>query len=216
MTCSEKDWQLLSRYLVGALSPRQATALVLRFSREPDLNEALIQLKRTRALLSFLPEKQVPHNFTIKAGALVKKSIPRLFPVFRIASAASTFLFAIALGLRMFLPGVQNAPGMMVAMSSVSQESAAEDNASQILAPKAAPIIESTIEATPDVRTAAGGGALTGTEPLLEATVEEVHTEQQGTLDKETIPWTSVAWVLGIISLALAALTTYLYFQEHV
>jgi len=216
MNCTEKDWLLLSRYLAGALSPRQTAALVLRLSHEPELNEALDQLKRTRALLSYLPEKQVPHNFTIKAGAFPYKSIPRLFPAFRVASAASTFIFAVVLCLRLFLPGVQNTPGMMMAMSSVSQESVAEDNTSQILAPKAAPMVEPTIEVTPDIRTAAGGGPLTGTEPTLEATDESVYTEQPSTLDKEAIPWSSIAWVLGILSLSLAALTIYLYFQERV
>ena len=216
INCSKKDWQLLSHYLVGDLSSRQTTTLVLRLSREPDLNEALSQLKRTRSLLSFLPEKPVPHNFTIKAGAVAKQSTPRLFPIFRIASLASTFLFAITLGLRMFLPGVQNVPGLMMAMSPVSQESVVEDNTSQILAPKAAPIIMSTVVTTPDVRTAAGGGVLTGTEPVQEATMAEVLTEQQGTLDKESLPWASIAWVLGILSLALASLAIYLYFQERV
>jgi hypothetical protein len=216
MNCPEKDWLLLSRYLAGALSPRQTAALGIRLSRESDLNEALSQLKRTRALLSLLPEKQVPHNFTIKAGGLAKKSIPRLFPVFRIATAASTFLFAVVLGLRMFLPGAQNAPGMMLAMSSVSQETVVEDNASQPLAPKAAPIVEPTIEATPDVRTAAGGGVLTGTEPTQVTNGEEVHNEKQVPLDVEKTPWASFAWVLGILSLALVALTIYLYFQERV
>jgi hypothetical protein len=105
---------------------------------------------------------------------------------------------------------------MMMAMSSVSQESVAEDNTSQILAPKAAPMAEPTIEITPDIRTAAGGGLLTVTEPTLEATDEVVYTEQPSTLDKEAIPWGSIAWVLGILSLSLAALTIYLYFQERV
>ena len=216
MNCSGKDWLLLSRHLAGALSARQTAALVLRLSCEPDLNEALNQVKRTRAMLSYLPDKQVPHNFTIKAGTLPKKNIPRLFPVFRIASAVSSFLFAVVFGLRMFVPGMQSAPSMMIAMSADSLESAAEDNAVQLLAPKAATTAYASIEATPDARTAAGAGALTGSQPAQETPEEEVNTKQQFIPEIDTIPWGSIAWVLGILSLALAALSVYLYFQERV
>ena len=216
MSCSEKDWLLLSRYLAGALSSRQKAAVALRLSREADLQEALSQLKRIRPLLSLLPEKQVPHNFTIKAGVFPKKSLPRFFPLFRIASAASTFLFVIVLGLRMVLPGVQNTPGMMMAMAPASEESAVEDNATQILSPKAAPLVESTVEATPDIRTASGGGPLAGIEPTQELPTEQAETERQLNLDKETIPWGFIAWVLGILSLMLVILTIFLYFQERV
>jgi hypothetical protein len=214
--CSEIDWLLLSRYLARGLPTRQVAELVNRLSREPELNEALIQLKRTRVLLSYLPEKQVPHNFTIKAGMMPKKSTPRLFPVFRVATAVSTFLFAVVLGLRTFLPGQQNAPGMLMAMSAVSQESTAEDNSAQVLAPKAAPIVEPTIEVTPDVRAAAGAGVLTGSMPTQEATAEAVYAERQLNPEKEVIPWSPIAWGLGIISLVLGILALYIYFQERV
>jgi len=216
MSCSEKDWLLLSRYLANALSSRQSSALVLRISREPELAESLKELQRTRALLSYLPEKQVPHNFTVKAGAKAKKSNPRLFPVFRVASAACTLLFAVALGLSLFRPGLQNAPGALMAMSAASQESVTEDNALQAPAPKAAPVIESTAEATPDLRMAAGAGALTGTMPTPEVTEEIAPVEQPINPVKEAVPWVPVAWALGIVSLALATLTIYIYFQERV
>jgi hypothetical protein len=213
---SEKDWLLLSRHLAGALSPRQTAALSMRLSSDPDLTEALNQLKRIRALLAFLPEKKIPHNFTIKAGAISKKTTPRIFPIFRIASAVSSLLFVAILGLRFFIPGMQNAPGMMMAMQAEARNAAPVDDSVQLLAPKVATSADGSNLATPDAMTAAGAGVLTESAPVQPVPREEAYSEQEYFPRKSTITWDSIAWSLGILSLTLVAFTINQYLQERV
>jgi anti-sigma factor RsiW len=214
--CSDKDWLLLSRHLAGALSPRQSATLEARLATEPDLNEALNQLKRTRSLLSGLTEKKVPHNFTIKAGVVPRKQIPRFFPVFRIAAVVSSLLFAVMVGLKMFSSTMTSVPRLMTGMAPLSQEAAAADNAAPPAALKEAPSADETITPTPEARSAVGAGILTGPSPTLQVTEEEALTEAEYVPDRGLIPWASIIWSLGIITLALAAIAVYYYFQERV
>ncbi len=214
--CSDKDWLLLSRYLAGGLSPRQSAVLETRLVSEPDLHEALQQIIRTRALLSGIPEKKVPHNFTIKSGQFPRKQTPRFFPIFRIATVVSSLLFAVVVGLRMLPMTSANEVGLKMDMTIMSQESSAEDNAMPLAAPKAAPPVDEITTTTPDARTAAGAGVLTGAPSVQEAPNEEAFYEEEYIPPRELIPWKSITWGLGIISLVMAALAIYLYFQERV
>jgi hypothetical protein len=210
--CSEKDWLLLSRFLAGAISPRQAAVLESRLVSNPDLREALLQLKRTRLLLSACPEKKVPHNFTIKAGQSARRQTPRLFPAFRIATVVSSLLFAAVVGMRLLSINQAGESILMMDMTALAQESAIAENA----APKAAPPVDETITITPDARTVAGAGVLTGPSPSQEIPEDAILYEAEYVPEREPIPWGSIAWSLGIISLILSALAIFIYFQERV
>jgi anti-sigma factor RsiW len=210
--CSEKDWLLISRFLAGAISPRQAAVLESRLASDPDLREALLQLKRTRLLLSACPEKKVPHNFTISAGQTARRQSPRLFPVFRVATVVSSLLFAAVVGMRLFSINQVGEASLMMDMTSTSQESAIVENP----APKAAPPVDEPSTITPDARAAAGAGVLSGTSPSQEIPEEEILYEAEFVPEKEPIPWGNIALSLGITSLILASLAIYIYFQERI
>ncbi len=210
--CSEKDWLLLSRFLAGAISTRQAAVLETRLASDPDLKKALLQLKRTRLLLSACPEKKVPHNFTIRAGQTAQRQTPRLFPVFRIATVVSSLLFAAVVGMRMFSINQVGESSLMMDMTAISQESAIAENP----APKAAPPVNEQITMTPDARTAAGAGVLTGPSPSQEIPDEEILYEAEFVPEKDTTSWRTITWSLGIISLILASLAVFIYFQERI
>jgi anti-sigma factor RsiW len=210
--CSEKDWLLISRFLAGAISPRQAAVLESRLASDPDLREALLQLKRTRLLLSACPEKKVPHNFTISAGQTARRQSPRLFPVFRFATVVSSLLFAAVVGMRLFSINQVGEASLMMDMTSTSQESAIVENP----APKAAPPVDEPSTITPDARAAAGAGVLSGTSPSQEIPEEEILYEAEFVPEKEPIPWGNIALSLGITSLILASLAIYIYFQERI
>ena len=210
--CSEKDWLLLSRFLAGAISPRQAAVLESRLASDPDLKEALMQLNRTRLLLSACPEKKVPHNFTIRAGQTARRQSPRLFPIFRIATVVSSLLFAAVVGTRLLSINQVGEPNLMMDMTAISQESAIAENP----APKAASPVDESITITPDARRAAGAGVLTGPSPSEEIPEEEILLETAYVPERETFPWGKITWSLGIISLIVASLAIYLYFQERI
>jgi hypothetical protein len=214
--CSDRDWLLLSRHLAGALSFHQAASLEKRLASEPDLRKAMEQLKRTRMLLTSLPEKEIPHNFTIKAGQTASKQVPRLFPTFRFATVVSSLLLAIVLGLRVLPVNMASGPNLMAEPAALSQEYASDDSIAPLAAPKAAAPVEETLTATPDVMTATGAGVLTAPSTIQETPREETITETENTPEKELIPWNRITWTLVILSLALAALAAYMYFRERV
>jgi hypothetical protein len=214
---SEKDWLLLSRYLAGALSIRQVKALELRLVSDSELTEAVNQLKQVRVILSACPEKKVPHNFTIKSGQQSRRHEIRLFPTFRFATVVASILLAVVVGFGMLSP-LAGKTNRMMDMTVVSQESMAEESIAPPAAPKAAPPVNDTITATPDERTAAGAGMLTGPSPSqANPEAEMALTYETDNLPiKRTIPWGGIALTLGIISLSLATLTVYVYYRERV
>jgi anti-sigma factor RsiW len=217
MHCSDKDWLLLSRYLSGALTHRQAAALDERLSSEPELEEALKQLDRTRTLLAALPGKKIPHNFMIKAGESPRRQSPRYFPVARIATVVTCLLFAALVGLRISPLPTTGIPVLMIEMPVESQESIAMDSVIPPAAPKTAPLVEDeAITAIPVTRTAVGAGVAAGPSPIQQEPEGEVILQTTAILEKEEVPWGIITWGIGLISLALVATTVYFYFQERV
>jgi hypothetical protein len=214
--CSDKDWLLLSRHMTGALSLHQTVNLEKRLASEPDLRKAMDQLKRTIALLSSLPEKKIPHNFTLSAGQTVRKQSPKLFPTFRLATVITSLFLIIVIGLRLLPMNLAGGPSLMADTTFLAQESASDNSLAPNAAPKAAAPVEETLTATPDARIAAGAGVLTAPSTLQETPQEETISVTEAVPEKELIPWNSITWVLGILSLVLAALSVYIYFWERV
>ena len=60
-----QDWETLSAYLDGQLTPRELTHLETRLSSDPELRTALEELRQTRGVLRSLPKLRVPRNFTL-------------------------------------------------------------------------------------------------------------------------------------------------------
>lgn len=96
---SEKQWQTLSAYLDGELTPTEKTALENQLETDPVLKKEYLSLFQTRRLLRDLPQKRIPRNF-ILTPEMVFKSSPAarfLFPTFSAASALAAFLFVMTL-----------------------------------------------------------------------------------------------------------------------
>jgi len=208
--CSEKDWLLLSLYLAGALSTRQVEGLESRLSSESYLAEALLQLKRTRSLLARLPQKPVPHNFTISPESLPHKQNTRLFPAFRLATAICSILFFITIAFRTLALPLQSNQTLMMAVPGESQRAA----------PKAVTSSEDTASATAGANLGAppllGADAPSVSLPTQEITRDEAYAEEPVNPKRSPIPWAQIAWLLGGLSLALGAAAVFFYFQERV
>jgi len=87
-----KDIELLSSYLDHQLTSHKEKQVQARLSQDIQFKQALSGLRRTKLVLSALPEKPVPHNFSIPNK--VNKSrfnFYSYFRVFRFTSVAATF-----------------------------------------------------------------------------------------------------------------------------
>ncbi len=70
---SPRDWEALSAYLDGALSPRQRARLEARLAQEAALAQALAELQALRAALRALPAPRAPRNFTLSPQAVAPR-----------------------------------------------------------------------------------------------------------------------------------------------
>jgi hypothetical protein len=113
---SPKDWQLLSEYLDGQLSPHDRSKLELRIDSRPELRDGLEELRRLRSILRTVPRRKVPHNFTLTRAMVEKPAASRWtswIPALSFSSAMATFLLIISLLTRMpaGLPATMVSPG---------------------------------------------------------------------------------------------------------
>ncbi len=98
-TLPPRDWQALSDYLDGQLSPEKKLHLESRLKAEASLRNALDELRRTRAILRNAPRLRAPRNFTL-TSAMVKASPPRRpfwtpFTLLRLSSATAALLLIL-------------------------------------------------------------------------------------------------------------------------
>jgi hypothetical protein len=110
---SPKDWQLLSEYLDGQLSPNDQSKLEQRMHSRPELRDGLEDLRRLRSVLRTVPRRKVPHNFTLTRAMVEKPAASRWtswIPALSFSSAIATFLLVISMLIR--LPG--GVPAAMV------------------------------------------------------------------------------------------------------
>jgi len=185
---SSRNWETLSAYLDGQLTPGQHARLEARLESEPDLKNALIELQRTRDVLRATPRMRAPRNFTLRPeiAKQPKRIVVNLYPAFRFASALVSFLFVLifvgdylSVGSRDFAPTENIAPAPMDFVAS-------DEDALALDAPMAAPTaVESLSETIPVEELAAEPSILEVQEtegevgPLHEAVAEaEVAAEQ--------------------------------------
>lgn len=97
---STRDYEQISAYLDGQLSPGEKRKLEERMQARPELKTALEELNQTRMLLRSAPRRKVPRNFTL-TPAMVGDTGParkrswfnlNLFPALGFASAVATLL----------------------------------------------------------------------------------------------------------------------------
>ncbi len=105
---SQKDWERISAYLDGQLDSKSAQKLMRDIDAQPGLRRAYEDLQRYKSIVKQIPIRRARRNFTLTPKMVGIKPLPRLVPVFRLASAViaaiAVILFAIdllpSLGLR--------------------------------------------------------------------------------------------------------------------
>lgn len=97
---SNNDWQLLSEYLDGQISPRDKANLEKRMQTQDALREGLEELRQTRMILRSATKQRVPRNFTL-TPSMVEKMQPkpwlRFVPVLNFASAAAALALVVVM-----------------------------------------------------------------------------------------------------------------------
>src|SRR3990172_2316342 len=123
------DLELLSAYLDGELTPREADRLQARLDGEADLRWALEELRRPLSVVRALPEVRPPRSFALSAEAAGSRGRAAAYPVLQLATALATLAFVAVVGLDALTSratGVALAPAFPTPMP---EESAAAERA---------------------------------------------------------------------------------------
>jgi hypothetical protein len=107
---SPKDWQNLSAYLDDQLTTREHIRLETRLAQEPNLQQALREIRQTRLLLRQTRKIHVPRHFTITPEMAaqirpVRKTFMLPFLSYSSIAAAILMIFVLVVDL---LPGYLN------------------------------------------------------------------------------------------------------------
>ena len=125
---NDRDFEQLSAYMDGQLAPAEQHRLEERLRARPDLQEALDDLRRTRALLRSAPRRRAPRNFTLTPEMVGAQAVRRrrggffnnLFPTLSFASAMAALLLVATLVFQMV-------PGRTPPTATVAEAPGAED-----------------------------------------------------------------------------------------
>jgi hypothetical protein len=114
---SSRDYETLSAYLDGELSPKDMQRVELRLQASPELRDGLAELKYTQRLLKKVPMRRAPRNFIIKPSMLPqKRQLSPFYPALRLASALASILLVVAFASDLFLSmGLSKAVGRISA-----------------------------------------------------------------------------------------------------
>ncbi len=149
-TTSFRDAESISAYLDGQISLSDKAALEARLKTEPRLREILSELSESRSMLRKLPARRAPHNFTLTPKmAGVRPPLPRIFPVFRLASALAAILFFFAFSANLSAPvlsALRSAvPAPVYGMGGGGGDSRTLQEPAAAAAPQAENIVEPTV-----------------------------------------------------------------------
>jgi anti-sigma factor RsiW len=151
-----REWEDLSAYLDGQLSPKESARLEEKLRARADLRHALKDLSQTRTLLRSQSPVRAPRNFLLTPKMVGERQPParsfRLFPVMRLASALAMALFILVLAGDLLSNGRQPG-GMPVAFQSVQMPAPAAEMkaASEANAPQVGEAIEAPAEVPAEV-----------------------------------------------------------------
>lgn len=140
-----QDWQLISAYLDGQLTPQNKTHLEARLQTEADLQQAYLDMRQTRLLLKSAKNIKAPRNFTIsEAQARSIKPVRsfRFLPLFSISSVLATIMLIFVIFLDVSTrPGLTSSVAMEPAAESFSLEAAPQMDSSREVNNQATPLI---------------------------------------------------------------------------
>jgi len=96
ITLTDRDWEVLSSYLDGQVSPKEKARIETRLQEDASFRSALSELETTKRVFRMLPKVHAPRNFTLTPEmAGMKKPSSPLFSVLRFVSVMASILFVM-------------------------------------------------------------------------------------------------------------------------
>jgi anti-sigma factor RsiW len=139
---SDRDLERLSAYLDGQLDRGETARLEARLKREPQLQQALDELRLPRQLLRSLPTLRPPRSFTLTPEMAGRRRGGHAYPALRLATALATLTFLVVSGLDVLGRSVPTAMAPAAGMVGRTGASLVETEAGEALlapAPTEAP-----------------------------------------------------------------------------
>lgn len=192
-SAEEKRQETLTAYLDNALSPRARQAFEAQLAQDPHLRAEMEAQRSVQHMLSQLPPRRVPRNFTLDPavyGRPARQPLVQYYPALRAATVLTAVLLFFAVGLGVFTSGRMSQPvtttsniAMQPAMTQMAEEApaaaeemaaepmAAETTAEEAMAETESTIIEEADEA--EEETASDAGAPPAEEPAAPAPAVE-------------------------------------------
>lgn len=100
-----RDVEMLSAYLDGQLSPKDASRLESRLAADEGLVRVLDDLRSARGVLRQLPNRRAPRDFTLRpAMNKLAAPEPRLYPALRLATVLASVLFLASIAVNGLTP----------------------------------------------------------------------------------------------------------------
>ncbi len=187
-SAEEQRQETLTAYLDNALSPRARQAFEAQLAQDPSLRVEMEEQRRVQQMLSQLPPRRVPRNFTLDPavyGRPARQPLVQVYPALRAATVLTAVLLFFAVGLGVFTSGRMSQPvtttsniAMQPAMTQMAEEApaAAEPMAAEAIAEESVAEEEGTITEEVDVaeeETASDAGAPSAEEPAAPAPAVE-------------------------------------------
>jgi len=113
---SPGDWESLSAYVDYRLSDSERTLLEGRLRVEPELQRALDEMRRIKAVAWYATRRRAPRNYTLSPRQVKARASSPLYPAFRLASVLASVLFAMVL-VGDFLAGVTTGVPILARMA---------------------------------------------------------------------------------------------------
>jgi len=94
------DLESLSAYVDGVLSARDRSSLEARLQADPELRQAVAELRSVKASLAGLPERRAPRNFTLREADVGRHAPAPTFAYLRFATIVASALFVLTTAVR--------------------------------------------------------------------------------------------------------------------
>jgi anti-sigma factor RsiW len=105
---AEKQQELLHAYIDNALSPARRQQFEAQLAQDAELRAEVASLRQIKQMVSALPRRPVPRNFTLEParyGRPAPQPLLQAYPALRLATAMTAVLFVLLLALDWGTPG---------------------------------------------------------------------------------------------------------------
>lgn len=110
---AEKQQELLHAYIDNALSPARRQQFEAQLAQGAELQAEMESLRQVKQMVSTLPRRPVPRNFTLdpaRYGRPAPQPLLQAYPALRLATVMTAVLFVLLLALDWGTPGLSPTP----------------------------------------------------------------------------------------------------------